>query len=553
MTPLSEPFQVAGFAVDPARNRIDGPDGAIAVEPKIMDLLCVLAAAPGRVFSRSELIDLVWGTQYGADESLTRAVSQLRKLLGDSREEPRMVETISKRGYRLIAPVSMSSTQTAPAPSVAAAPVAPGTRYGWAVALLLVLVAGFAVFHFAMQGRAPHAPSQPAPANDGATVSIVVFATDDPAHQGLARRLREGLVTDISRDSLIHVSSRPAQSGDFRYQVEGSLENADGEIRVNVRLTDQASGNNLWAENFARPPGHEDELTAAIAAELEPRLLAAVKTELAKKPILSLKPWQLNLLATWIPGTDQVFLKPHTPDAFWPQRRALQMEPGYAPAHATLASGLAYHALFSPAENTDAKLAEARRHAEAAVAGAPFDPQVLYEVATYYRQIGERAQASLMLHRVLEISPDNIEARIDLPFVEGQCTAKSGEAIPALETIDRGLSPDNPIRRVVLSHLADLHLARGEYDKAAGAAMRSRAVVPSVWSGITLAAADAELGHASEALATVAETRLEWPGLDFDPFAKRLIGRWCLGGPETKAAARAFEKLAVVEKAARKP
>lgn len=550
MTPLSDPFQVAGFSVDPARNRLAGPDGAIAIEPKIMDLLCVLAAAPGRVFSRTELIDLVWGTQYGADESLTRAVSQLRKLLGDSREEPRIVETISKRGYRLIAPVTLSpaASGTAAAP----VPAAPKMRYGLAAALVLVLVAGFAIFHFSTQKRV--AASQPAPlANDGATVTIAAFATDDPARRGLARRLREGLVTDISRDSLIHVSSRPAQSGDFRYQVEGSLENADGEIRVNVRLTDQASGNNLWAENFARPPGHEDELTAAIAAELEPRLLAAVKTELAKKPILSLKPWQLNLLATWIPGTDQVFLAPHTPDAFWPQRRALQMQPGYAPAHATLASGLAYHALFSPAENTDARLGEARRHAEAAVAGAPFDPQVLYEVATYYRQIGERARASLMLHRVLEISPDNIEARIDLPFVEGQCTARSGEAIAALEKIGQGLSPDNPIRRVVLSHLADLHLARGEYDKAADAAMRSRAVVPSVWSGITLAAADAELGHAREALATAAETRLEWPGLDFGQFAKKLIGPWCLGGPETKAAASAFEKLAAVEKAAKKP
>ncbi|HVW72486.1 MAG TPA: winged helix-turn-helix domain-containing protein [Rhizomicrobium sp.] len=543
MTPLRDPFQVAGFTVEPARNRIAGPGGEIAIEPKLMDLLCVLAGAPGRVFSRGELIDLVWGSQFGADESLTRAISQLRKLLGDSREEPRILETISKRGYRLIAPVK-ASVKT----PVMTAPAASGrARYGAVAALVLVLLGGFAVFHVIGHHGPAAAPPAPAP-GDGATVTIAPFFTDDPTRRLLARRLREGLITDISRDSLIHVSARPAASGDFRYQVEGTIESPDGRLSVNVRLLDQSTGNNLWAENFA---GRKDELVGAIAAGLEPRLLAAVKTELARKPILTLKPWQLNLLATWIPGTDQVFLSPHTPDAFWPQRRALALQPGYAPAHATLASGLAYHALFSPAEDTPARLDEARRHAEAAVAGAPFDPQVLYEIATYYRLTGEREQAALMLRRVLEISPDNIEARIDLPFVEGQCNAKSGEAVAALERIGQQLSPDNPIRRVVLSHLADLHLSRGEYDKAADAAMRSRAIVPSVWSGITLAAADAQAGRVEDALASAAETRLEWPDLDFARFARQLGGVWCLGGPDVQPARRAFETLAAAQKLAK--
>ena len=72
----------------PERNMIAGPDGETGIEPKIMQVLCVLASEPGRVFSRAELIDKVWGTEFGADESLTRAISLLRKALGDTRSEP---------------------------------------------------------------------------------------------------------------------------------------------------------------------------------------------------------------------------------------------------------------------------------------------------------------------------------------------------------------------------------------------------------------------------------------------------------------------------------
>src|SRR4029453_13533389 len=55
--------------------------------------------------SGKEHIGRIWGVEFGGDESLTRAISQLRKLFGDTREEPRVIETIAKRGYRLIPPV----------------------------------------------------------------------------------------------------------------------------------------------------------------------------------------------------------------------------------------------------------------------------------------------------------------------------------------------------------------------------------------------------------------------------------------------------------------
>lgn len=81
-----------------------------------MDLLVLLSAHPGEVLSRESLIDQVWKVEYGADESLTRAVSLLRKTFREAGHADEIIETIPKRGYRLliaptIAPVPVPPTE----------------------------------------------------------------------------------------------------------------------------------------------------------------------------------------------------------------------------------------------------------------------------------------------------------------------------------------------------------------------------------------------------------------------------------------------------------
>jgi Tol biopolymer transport system component len=75
----------------------------------VLDLLVYLAAAGGRVVSRSELLEEVWGDVVVNEEAVSRAVSELRKALGDDPREPRYVQTIHKSGYRLLAPVSTTA------------------------------------------------------------------------------------------------------------------------------------------------------------------------------------------------------------------------------------------------------------------------------------------------------------------------------------------------------------------------------------------------------------------------------------------------------------
>ena len=71
-----------------------------------MDLLGFLAAAGGRVVSKNDIIDAVWEGRFIAEATLTRSIADLRRALGDDQNTHRYIETIPKRGYRLVAPIS---------------------------------------------------------------------------------------------------------------------------------------------------------------------------------------------------------------------------------------------------------------------------------------------------------------------------------------------------------------------------------------------------------------------------------------------------------------
>lgn len=99
-------FYIDTWRVHPRQNRIHGPAGSTRIEPKMMEVLCCLAAQPGEVVTRDELLGSAWADTVVTDDVLTRAVSELRKVFGDDPRRPRVIETIPKTGYRLIAPVT---------------------------------------------------------------------------------------------------------------------------------------------------------------------------------------------------------------------------------------------------------------------------------------------------------------------------------------------------------------------------------------------------------------------------------------------------------------
>ncbi|MEW5981483.1 MAG: winged helix-turn-helix domain-containing protein [Acidobacteriota bacterium] len=99
-------FTLGDWLIQPSLNRASRNGTTIHLRPQLVDVLVCLATSPGRPVSRHELLDRVWPNQFVADTALARCVAELRQALGDSAQSPTLIETIPKRGYRLIAPVA---------------------------------------------------------------------------------------------------------------------------------------------------------------------------------------------------------------------------------------------------------------------------------------------------------------------------------------------------------------------------------------------------------------------------------------------------------------
>ena len=118
----------------------------VHVEPKLMDLLLALIAAPGQFASREQLLSQVWPRVVINEEVLTRAVSELRTLLGDTSRERRYIVTVPKRGYRLIVQPQEHECDIGKAAAATATNSAPTSRSwpalrmpGWAQAAVRVM------------------------------------------------------------------------------------------------------------------------------------------------------------------------------------------------------------------------------------------------------------------------------------------------------------------------------------------------------------------------------------------------------------------------------
>ncbi len=93
--------------MQPRLNRLVLGDGCVKIRPGLMDVLSFLAEHHGEVVSKDTIIAAVWAKPFLAESVLSRSVAELRRALGDDAGRPRFIETITKRGYRLIAPVEL--------------------------------------------------------------------------------------------------------------------------------------------------------------------------------------------------------------------------------------------------------------------------------------------------------------------------------------------------------------------------------------------------------------------------------------------------------------
>lgn len=101
-------FLLGDVTVDGAHHTLTMQDGSeIRLEPRLIRLLARLAAAKGEPVLRDTLLAEVSSLPYTGDEALTQSISKLRQALGDTAKAPRFIKTIPRKGYALVAPVSL--------------------------------------------------------------------------------------------------------------------------------------------------------------------------------------------------------------------------------------------------------------------------------------------------------------------------------------------------------------------------------------------------------------------------------------------------------------
>jgi transcriptional activator of cad operon len=123
---------LGAWSACPARDVLCRDGQETKIEPKTMEVLVFLASRPGAVVSQREIEATIWPDVVVTSQSLYQSIAQLRKVLGDDARQPHYIETVPRKGYRLVAPVewrqptapaamsAVASAATVPAPAHAA-------------------------------------------------------------------------------------------------------------------------------------------------------------------------------------------------------------------------------------------------------------------------------------------------------------------------------------------------------------------------------------------------------------------------------------------------
>ena len=299
-------MRIGEWTADPQTNELSRRNEAVRIEPKAMDVLMVLAGRVGRVVSREDLFAAVWPGVVVGDEALTQSIIKLRKALGDDSRAPSYIETIAKRGYRLIAtvrqgedreamsagaarpeiaestPAGAAPAQTAgsiPAEDIRVETVEPATavlgpaspaprlprvrRYvraaGWmgVVALTIALGGVYLVQSISRPATTPdlaEADGFRQPSWVGVTIVPFEYLGADSEQAYLARGISDNLVTDLSRLSGLRVIRDAGRDDDpetpgARYRVSGTVQRESGTLRLNIHLVDTTTHEQLWSEH----------------------------------------------------------------------------------------------------------------------------------------------------------------------------------------------------------------------------------------------------------------------------------------------------------------
>jgi TolB-like protein/DNA-binding winged helix-turn-helix (wHTH) protein/Tfp pilus assembly protein PilF len=352
------------FEIDFGSGEVHKEGRKVPVQEQPFRVLAILLERPGEVVTREQLQAKLWpaDTYVGFDEGLNTAIRKLRVAFGDSAENPRFIETVSRRGYRFVAPIREAVAVTPEPMESVAAPDAPAeVQYGrpWRIrrpvlvlsaAALLVILAGVAYL-------ARWRSSANLAANKRVMLAILPFQnlSNDPEQEYFSDGLTEETITDlgqltpeqlgvIARTSAMaykHTNKTISQIGHelgVDYILEGSVRRDGEKVRIAAQLIRVQDQTHLWAQSYDRELpdflGVQNELAQVISQQVGLRLTPGQKSELETTRRLDPEAYDLYLkgLYHWNMLTPTGFRQ-----AINYFQEAAKRDPKYALAYAGLA------------------------------------------------------------------------------------------------------------------------------------------------------------------------------------------------------------------------
>jgi TolB-like protein/DNA-binding winged helix-turn-helix (wHTH) protein/Tfp pilus assembly protein PilF len=475
MTP-KEIYEFGSFRLDAEQRLLFSGSGEIPLPPKLFDTLAALVENHGRVLAKDELLKLIWPDTFVEEGSLTRNISTLRRVLGENAEDQEFIQTIPKRGYRFVAPVTeppvgetliieertrvestfdvaVEEDATASAvqePESNRIGAGAGRRRGLGVmtlamtAFALLVVAGWI---FRTQ-RLWLVHGKPAPIQSIAVLPLENL-TGDPSQEFFADGITDVLITDLAHISNLRVISRTSA---MQYKksdkplpqiakelgvdavVEGTVMLSGESVRITTRLFDARTDRNLWADNYEGDLRNVFALQGSVArsvvGEIQARLTPSEQAFLARvRPSVNPTAYENYLKGLFYYNQrDEVGMRKAS-DYF---QRTIELEPNYAPAYAGLSDSHRLLQLFGFVRAAES-WPKAKAAAEKALALDDSNAEAHISLAVIlWRRNWEWARAQAEFARGLQLNPNYAEGRRAYSVFLSACQ-DFGESIAQME------------------------------------------------------------------------------------------------------------------------
>ena len=410
-TDIRQGFWLGPWKVEPLRGAITGANGlTIHLGLKVMDVFVYLAEHADEMVSRDEILEKVWAGNDAADELLTGAVSDLRHVLHDDPGDPNYIETVPKRGYRLIGQIRLPEGSE----------VAQSHRRKLSIVIVAALALAlvyFAYDEFVVDQIQVEGVNE----IDAWQMSIAVLPfvnmSDDPGNEYFSDGLSEEILNLLARIPGLKVIGRTSsfafkgknedlrvigQALGVKTVLEGSVRKSGERVRITAQLVDVSDGTHIWSESYDRIMTDifavQDEVAAAVFDALQIHVGAVPSRG---RPTENTEAYALFLKArvshyTWdLQDAEELFLQ------------AIELDPKFAEAYELLA------ATYWRQGGNIVKAADAQRLTYNAAAKAlAIDPDLV--LAQAYSQPGYTGANAYLgvieaFERVVREQPSNTE------------------------------------------------------------------------------------------------------------------------------------------------